>query len=102
MLQFKNKIDRLIMSENAEELLRREADYLKKQMDEINGRIIKYENNLGFFKHTKGDNPLLVEVNQKIDAEKQKLGDFSSKRKLIVSELNKLKESVKKTAEAVS
>jgi hypothetical protein len=101
LLQFKNKIERLVMSENAEELLRRESDFLRKQMDEVNSRIMTYENNLGFFKHTKGDNPLLKEVNEKIDVEKQKLNDFSSKRKLIVAEINKLKENAKK-AEAVS
>lgn len=96
LLQFRNKVERMVMSENAEDLLRREADYLRKQMDEVNGRIMTYENNLGFFKHTRGDNPLVQEVNQKIEVEKQKLNDFSSKRKLIIAELNKLKENSRK------
>lgn len=93
MMQFKNKIERLVTSENAGELLKREADYLKKQMDEINNNIKTYENNMGFFKNAKSDNPLFKEVNQKIDAEKQKLNDFTVKRKMVVEEMNKLRQT---------
>ncbi|MGZ3930464.1 MAG: DUF349 domain-containing protein [Bacteroidia bacterium] len=91
-LQFKSKIERLAASENASELLRREADHLKKQIDEINNSIRLYENNLGFFKNAKSDNPLLKEVNQKIEVEKQKIAEISAKRKLVTEELNKLRE----------
>ncbi len=91
LLQFRSKIERMAMAENASELLRREADYLKKQMDDISNGIKTYDNNMGFFKHAKPDNPLLKEVLQKIDTEKQKLSDFSAKRKLVVEEINKVK-----------
>ncbi len=91
LLQFRSKIERMAMAENASELLRREADYLKKQMDDISNGIKTYDNNMGFFKHAKPDNPLLKEVLQKIDTEKQKLSDFSAKRKLVAEELNKVK-----------
>ncbi len=47
--------------------LRKEADYLKKQMDEIQGRIKTYDNNLGFFKSSsKGVNPFMKEIEDKI------------------------------------
>jgi hypothetical protein len=97
LLQFKNKLERFAMAENADELLRREADYLRKQIDEIQKDMKTYENNMGFFKNAKKDNPLLKEVNEKIDNAKRKIDDFTAKRKLVVEEMNKLKNAEKKT-----
>jgi hypothetical protein len=99
ILQFKNKLERLLLAENAKELLQREADFLKKQIDEVQNAMKTYENNLGFFKNAKKDNPLLKEVNEKIDAEKQKIADFTAKRKLVVEEMNKLRAASEKKAE---
>jgi hypothetical protein len=99
ILQFKNKLERLLLAENAGELLKREADYLKKQIDEIQSNIKTYENNLGFFKNAKKDNPLLKEVNEKIDDAKRKIADFTSKRKLVVEEMNKLRNASEKKVE---
>lgn len=96
-IQYKNKIERLASSENAFDALRKEGDYLKKISDEINNNIRTYENNLGFFKHSKG-NPLMTEVQNKIEAEKAKLGELKTKRDLVTAELNKIRESQKTTA----
>jgi hypothetical protein len=96
LLQFKSKIERFVLSDNASELLQREADYLKKQIDELTNNIKTYENNMGFFKHAKKDNPLLKEVNEKIDGEKQKIADFTAKRKLVTEEMSKIRNSEKK------
>jgi hypothetical protein len=96
-MQYKNKIERLASSENAFDALRKEGDYLKKISDEINNNIRTYENNLGFFKHSKG-NPLMTEVQNKIEAEKAKLADLKTKRDLVTAELNKIRESQKTTA----
>lgn len=102
MLQFKNKLERLLLAENAGELLKREADFLKKQIDDVQNAMKTYENNLGFFKNAKKDNPLLKEVNDKIDAEKQKIADFTAKRKLVVEEMNKLRAASEKKVETAS
>ena len=99
MLQFKNKLERLLLAENAGELLKREADFLKKQIDDVQHGMKTYENNLGFFKNAKKDNPLLKEVNDKIEAEKQKIADFTAKRKLVVEEMNKLRAASEKKTE---
>ncbi len=99
VLQFKNKLERLLLAESPGELLKREADYLKKQIDEIQSDIKTYENNLGFFKNAKKDNPLLKEVNEKIDTAKQKIADFTAKRKLVVEEMNKLRAAFEKKTE---
>lgn len=99
-IQYQSKIDRFLASENPKEALTKEADFLKKHMDEINATIRAYENNLGFFKNAKSDNPLLKDVNDKINFEKQKLEEFSSKRKMITTELNKLRELANVKTEA--
>lgn len=91
ILQFKTKLERLANGENPETALKKEADYLKKQIEEINGRIKTYDNNLGFFKSSKkGSNPFMKDIEDKINAEKQKVTDFTEKRKLVLSELQKL------------
>jgi hypothetical protein len=92
MIQFRNKIDRMLGAENAYELLRKESDFLKKQCDEINSDILKYENNLGFFKNSKG-NPLMKEVEEKIEQERKRMSEFVAKRKMVNEELNKLREA---------
>ena len=92
MMQFKTKLERLSNGENPEIALKKEADYFKKQIDEINARIKTYDNNLGFFKtSSKGNNPFMKEIEDKINAEKQKIADFNEKRKMVMAELNKLK-----------
>lgn len=94
VIQYQTKLERMIGSENAKDLLSKEADFLKKQIDEINSSIRTYENNLGFFKSSKGDNPLLKEAVDKIANEKQRIEEFQAKRKLVIAELNKIREAV--------
>lgn len=91
MMQFRTKLDRLVHGENPEAALRKEADYFRKQIDEVNARIKTYDNNLGFFKSSKGNNPFMKEIEDKISAEKQKIADFTEKRKMVLAELDKLK-----------
>jgi hypothetical protein len=94
-IQFRNKVDRLATSDNAFETLRKEGDYLKKIADEIKGNLLTYENNLGFFKHSKA-NPLMKEFENKIAEEKAKLDEVQAKRKLITEELNKIRDAANK------
>ncbi len=92
LMQFKTKLARFVNGENPELALKKEADYLKKQIDEVNSNIKTYDNNLGFFKvSSKGVNPFMKEVEEKVNAEKQKIKDFTEKRKMVLDELNKLK-----------
>jgi hypothetical protein len=94
-LQFRSKLDRLAASENALDLLRKEADHLRKQEEEIKGRVRTYDNNLGFFKSSKGGNAFLQEIQDKIELEKSRMQELSDKRKLVNEEINKLREPVK-------
>lgn len=99
-IQFRTKLDRMVASENGFDLLLRESDHLKKLMDEINGRVRTYDNNLGFFKTSKGNNSFMKEIEEKIAAEKSKIAELSAKRKLVSEELNKLRNADKQKAEA--
>jgi len=92
MMQFKAKLERLGGSENGMEMLRKESDHLKKMSDEIAARIRTYDNNLGFFKTSKGSNTFMKEIEDKINAEKSKIDELNAKRKLITSELSKTTE----------
>ena len=87
VIQFKTKIDRLAASENAFDLLLKESDFLKKLSDEINANIRTYDNNLGFFKSSKGSNSFLKEIIDKIEIEKSKVTELAEKRKLISEQL---------------
>lgn len=97
-IQFKTKLDRLASSENGFDLLLKESDHLKKLADEINGRVRTYDNNLGFFKSSKGSNNTFIkEIEEKIAAEKSKIAELTAKRKLISEELNKLRAAAEKS-----
>jgi hypothetical protein len=95
LMQFKAKLERLSSSENGYELLLKEGDHFKKLSDEISGRIRTYDNNLGFFKTSKGNNSFMKEIEDKINAEKAKIEELSAKRKLITEAINKIRETDK-------
>ena len=96
-IQFKTKLDRLSASENGFDLLLKESDHLKKLADEINGRVRTYDNNLGFFKSSKGsNNTFMKEIEEKIAAEKSKIAELTAKRKLISEELNRIRAAAEK------
>ena len=99
-MQFRTKIERMLTSENAMDMLRKESDYLKKNMDEINANIRLYDNNLGFFKTSKGSNSFMQEIQDKIEAEKLKINELTAKRKLINEEMTKLRDTSNAKAEA--
>jgi hypothetical protein len=91
LLKFKLKIERFETAEGGVELLRREMDYVKKQMSEIQATVLTYETNLGNFKSSsKTKSPFLIEIENKIEAEKSKIGDWKKKQKMIKDLIEKL------------
>ncbi|MFN6038537.1 MAG: DUF349 domain-containing protein [Bacteroidota bacterium] len=96
--RFNNKIERLTGADNAEQLLIKESDFLRKQADEINKNINNYENNLGFFKHAKTKNPIMIETEQKILIEKSKLEHIKKKQGHVREQIRKLKESLQSSS----
>jgi hypothetical protein len=94
-LQFRTKLDRLGASENPREQLRREADHLKRIMDEISSKILTYENNLGFFKSAKGST-MLDELQGKVQSERERLAELAAKRKMVNEEISRLNKAEQK------
>ena len=79
LMKYKNKLERFKSSPDSETLFKKEREFLKKQIDEINGSIRTYENNMGFFKNAKGKNDFITELEKKIEFEKSKLKDFQTR-----------------------
>lgn len=50
-----------------DELFHGEINHIREQIKKLEEEKIKFENNLGFFKHTKKDNPMIVELREKVD-----------------------------------
>lgn len=96
-VKFQNKIERLISSDGGEQSLIRESEHFRKQVDEINKSINTYENNLGFFKHAKTKNAIMIEIEEKIVSEKKRLEDIRKKQSAIREALRKLKEQNSQT-----
>jgi hypothetical protein len=90
LIQYSNKLEKLQRDDTSGNLLQREFDSVKKQAEQIHLDILKYENNLGFFKVAKGDNPLLSEIHSKIASEKERLLEIKSRLKMAREALNKV------------
>jgi hypothetical protein len=99
LIQFRNKVERMAASDNAFDLLRKEAEHLKRICDEVTGRIRTYDNNLGFFKTSKGSSGFMKEIEDKIEAEKSKLTELNNRRKLVTDELARVREVQKQNSE---
>jgi len=84
---------RLYFIKNSEKLINNEHNSLKKKIEDIRGELNQLENNLDFFSESSAKNPLLVEVNNKINELTTKKLLVKSKLKLLKSMLN---QSVKK------
>ena len=76
--------------------LNKEHSQLKKQLDEIAQELIQLENNLQFFSSSSDDNPMLKEVNKKIEQLNQRKTAFEEKANAVKS----LKRALKKQSEA--
>ncbi|HEV7230385.1 MAG TPA: DUF349 domain-containing protein, partial [Bacteroidia bacterium] len=90
LIRFRNKLEKLEQDDATGMLLQKEYDHVKKQAEQIHLEILKYENNLGFFKTSKSDNPLLTEIKAKIASEKERLAFMKLKQKMAIEILNRV------------
>ena len=79
---------RLYFIKNNEKLINNEHNSLRKKTEEIRGELNQLENNLDFFSESSAENPLLIEVNNKINELTTKKLLVESKLKLLKSMLN--------------
>ena len=84
---------RLYFIKNNEKQINNEHNSLRKKIEDIRGELNQLENNLDFFSESSTKNPLLVEVNNKINELTTKKLLVESKLKLLKSMLN---QSIKK------
>ena len=84
---------RLYFIKNNEKQINNEHNSLRKKIEDISGELNQLENNLDFFSESSTKNPLLVEVNNKINELTTKKLLVESKLKLLKSMLN---QSIKK------
>ena len=82
LIKFENKLSTLV-SQDDERKLRNEEFFISKRVDESKDEVRQLENNLLFFKHVADDNPLVKEVNNKINKQKEQLEVWKSKLKKI-------------------
>jgi len=80
---FNVKIKELAGSQNPEKSLEKEAQHIREKIRTIKANVLQYENNLGFFKNSKGANTLKDEVIQKIEANKQLLRKLENKLNMV-------------------
>ena len=96
----KNKLDikkyqtKLYFIKNDKNLINEEHKLLRKKVEEITNELNQLENNLEFFSESSTNNPLLVEVNDKIK-------ELNSKKLLIKSKLTQLKSVLNQTLKEV-
>ena len=96
----KNKLDikkyqtKLYFIQNDKNLINDEHKLLRKKIEEITNELNQLENNLEFFSESSTNNPLLVEVNDKIK-------ELNSKKLLIKSKLTQLKSVLNQTLKEV-
>ena len=58
---------------------------MKNQIGDLEGEIVKMENNLGFFKNSSLDNPLLKDTYERIDDKRSELENMKQKLHAILS-----------------
>ncbi len=84
MLRFKNNIDAYLEQKDIRKL-DGETFFIRKKIDEITKEIKLLENNLGFFKHTSKDNPLVKGVYKNIEKHQTDLDIWKQKLKYLRS-----------------
>lgn len=82
-VRFKNKVGRLSKGKEGSSNLQKEEQFIKKKMNEKKEELLKYENNMAFFKHSKPDNPLLISAQKSIDEMSKELDALNEKLRLL-------------------
>ncbi len=60
-----------------------ERDKLTSKIKELNGEIIQFENNLGFFARSKGAEAMIAGIEKKIEKAKREIADLKEKIKIV-------------------
>lgn len=100
LLKYGNKLKQLASTED-DYALRKERSFIKRKIDEGKSEINQLENNLQFFSNASEDNPLVKEVVDKINRQKESLKTWKAKlKKINILQHTLLKEEEEAASEA--
>ncbi|MEZ2416019.1 DUF349 domain-containing protein [Muriicola sp. E247] len=100
LLKYGNKLKQLASTED-DYALRKERSFIKRKIDEGKSEINQLENNLQFFSNASEDNPLVKEVVDKINKQKESLKTWKAKlKKINILQHTLLKEEEEAASEA--
>ena len=85
VFKYTNKIQELSKDPKA---LNNEISFVRKKIEDISSEINQLENNLQFFSNVEDDNPMVMEVKNKIEKQKNKLDEWNKKLSNIKKVLN--------------
>lgn len=85
-VMFEARLNTLRGSANSKELLQKEKQAIRNEIDQVKQQIIQFENNLGFFANSKGANALKDQVEESIKKEQEKIELLKAKLKMIPNE----------------
>jgi K+/H+ antiporter YhaU regulatory subunit KhtT len=97
-MQYADRLDQLAAMQGSDNNLRKELDFLRKQQQDLEKNIQTFERNLGFFNVSKGKNPLVLEMENKIQVERNKIDAIIKKQKQVKTYLDQMNQP--KTAPA--
>ena len=83
-IQYKSKIEAII-AEDDKSKLSEELFKLQQAAKKCEEELSLLENNISFFKNTKDDNPLLIEVKKNIERQKEKLEEIKTRMAFVKS-----------------
>jgi len=78
-----NRAEKLKSAPDAENQIRREKRILKEKIDRLQQRVNQYENNMGFFGHSKGAEALKKDVEKKVEATSREIREIKKKLRLL-------------------
>lgn len=90
LLRYGDKIKNIAQAEDQSQAIGNERSFIKRKVDEIKAEIRQLENNLEFFSNASSDNPLVKDVIQKIENQKEGLALWKAKLKNLNILENKL------------
>lgn len=82
LLKFRSSVESLSQSEDSEHHIRREKNNIRDRISKLQATINQYENNLGFFRNSKGMAGLLSEVESNLARAREEMDMLQKKLKM--------------------
>ena len=79
-LNYSNKLQELTKNSKA---INNEINFVKKKIEDIKSEMNQLENNLQFFSNVADDNPMVIDVKNKIENYKSNLKEWTQKLSII-------------------